>query len=124
MIGSLFHAFPHGDPAVLRPFSWAFTLLTLCLFVLFSAMTVARYIMFPYIWRLMILHPVQSLYLGCIPMAFAPLINQGVNLTNDYGFGGKSFVYMLWTAWWIDAVLSILICFGMVHIMSVPACAP
>ncbi|KZV84343.1 hypothetical protein EXIGLDRAFT_753906 [Exidia glandulosa HHB12029] len=118
VVSILFHAFPYGQQhGVLRGLSWAFTLLNGCLFVVFSGMTVARYILFPYVWRLMLLHPVQSLFLGCIPMGFATLVNQGVNLVNDYQLGGnKAFVYTLWAAWGLDAAVSVLVCFGMVHI--------
>lgn len=49
--------------------------LNVVLFLLFSALTIARYIMFPYVFKKMILHPVQSLYVGCLPMGFATLIN-------------------------------------------------
>lgn len=34
------------------------------LFILFTAMSLARYLLFPGIWKLMMHHPVQSLYVG------------------------------------------------------------
>lgn len=117
VISALFHNFPYGSPTVLDNLSVIFTIINLCLFVTFSGLSITRYALFPHIWRLMLLHPVQSLYLGCIPMGFATLINSGVVLSEDRGFGGKTFVYVLWAAWWVDSAVSLLVCFGMVHIM-------
>ena len=41
------------------------------LFVVFFAISVLRYALYPEIWRAMISHPGQSLFLGCFPMGFA-----------------------------------------------------
>jgi tellurite resistance protein TehA-like permease len=35
-----------------------------CLFVLFTVVSVMRYTMFPGLWKAMVAHPVQSLFLG------------------------------------------------------------
>ena len=45
--------------------------LNVFLFLCFSAISLARYIKFPEIWGVMIKHPSQSLFLGCIPMSLS-----------------------------------------------------
>lgn len=94
--------------------------LNLSLFVLFTSITAARYIMFPGIWTLMINHPVQSLYLGTFPMAATTLINVAVQtIYIDHNFGGRRFLYAIWGLWWLDCFISCLCVFGLVHIMYV-----
>lgn len=69
----------------------------------------------------MLRHPVQSLYVGCYPMGAATLINVSVGLVREqYGFGGKPFLYIIWAFWWIDVVLSFICAFAVVHVMWVP----
>lgn len=121
VVSSLLHAFPYGNGSiVLRSFALAFAALNTSLFFTFSVMSMARYAIFPDIWRLMVLHPVQSLYLSCVPMGFGTLIVSGAMIEREYSIG-KSWVYVLWTAWWIDIVFSVLVCLGLLHIMSVPS---
>lgn len=69
----------------------------------------------------MIRHPVQGLYVGCFPMAATTLINVSVRtIYQDYGFGGKRFLYAIWWIWWVDIAISCLCVWGMVQIMHVP----
>ncbi|KAG8975472.1 Plasma membrane sulfite pump involved in sulfite metabolism [Tulasnella sp. 425] len=88
------------------------------LFVAMVAMTIARYAMFPQIWKLMIHHPVQSLFLGCIPMALATIIN-GLIIEGHqrWNLGGNGLVYAAWGLWWFDAALSLLSNFAIFHLM-------
>lgn len=63
-------------------------------------------------------HPVQSLYLGCFPMGFATLIISAVGIVHNYfGFGGVRFLYVLWGLWWLDVAVSLIMCFGQLHVM-------
>jgi len=90
----------------------------LLLFILFTIITIARYLLFPHIWSIMIRHPVQSLYLGTFPMGAATLINMSVSLVyTQFGFGGTTFLYAIWYLWWCDVAISLLCCWGMVHVM-------
>jgi tellurite resistance protein TehA-like permease len=98
----------------------AFFLLNLALFVLFTALSAARYFLFPGIWNRMLRHPVQSLFLGTFPMGATTLFTVSITVVYDtYNFGGRPFVYSIWALWWLDVAISILCCWGMVHIMSV-----
>ena len=99
-------------------FTYIFFFLNFSLFIIFNALSAARYIIFPDLWSLMINHPVQSLFLGTYPMGAATLINIAVSLIyEDYGFGGKPFLYLLWAFWWLDVVISLFCAFALVHVM-------
>ncbi|KAI0066104.1 hypothetical protein BV25DRAFT_1879139 [Artomyces pyxidatus] len=121
IISTLFANFPYGSTtAPMKALSAVVFFLNLLLFVAFCAASTARYVLFPDLWRLMINHPVQSLYLGCFPMGAATLINVSVTLFySEYGFGGSAFLYTLWGFWWLDVAVSALCCWGLVHVMSV-----
>lgn len=100
--------------------TYIFFFLNLALFILFNALTIARYTIFPDIWTMMIHNPIQSLYLGTYPMAGATLISVAVGRIYERdGFGGKSFLYAIWGFWWIDVALSLGCAFLLVHIMQV-----
>jgi tellurite resistance protein TehA-like permease len=49
--------------------------LNILLFVLFTLISIVRYTLYPEIWRVMIRHPAQSLFLGTFPMGLATIIN-------------------------------------------------
>lgn len=117
-ISILFHNYPYlNDSITFKIFTYIFFFLNLALFLLFNFMTIARYTIFPDIWSIMIRHPVQSLFIGCYPMGFATLINIGVGLIYEDGFGGRGFLYFLWACWWVDVVISFLCAFAIVHVM-------
>ncbi|GBE81199.1 Sulfite efflux pump SSU1 [Sparassis crispa] len=120
VVSALLHNFPYGsDREPLRVAAASFFLLNLVLFVFVCACTVARYFVFPQTWPLMLAHPSQSLFLGCFPMGVTTLINAGLNLHQDWGFGGNGFLYFLWGCWWLDSAISYLTAFGMLYVMSV-----
>ena len=95
-----------------------FFFLNFVLFVVIMITSVVRYIIFPDIWFIMVRHPVQSLYLGCFPMGISTLLNVSVSLLyKEYGFGETTFLYTIWGFWWLNVAISILCCWGMVHVM-------
>ncbi|KAG7450955.1 uncharacterized protein BT62DRAFT_977914 [Guyanagaster necrorhizus] len=96
-----------------------FFFLNLSLFIVFAFVSLVRYIMFPEIWGIMVRHPVQSLYTGTFPMGSITILTIAVSLIHgDYNFGGKPFMYVLWSFWWIDVLCSFLCCFGILHYMK------
>ena len=102
----------------MKIFTFIFFFLNLALFVLFTICTIARYILFPEEWRIMIRQPAQSLYLGCFPMGATTLITISVvQIDLEYGFGGKGFLYALWALWWLDVAISFICAFIVVHVM-------
>jgi tellurite resistance protein TehA-like permease len=66
----------------------------------------------------MIRDPVQSLYLSTFPMGAVTLIGVGTTVLHDqYGFGGRAFLFTLWGLWWIDVAISFLCCWGLFYVM-------
>ncbi|KAI0088030.1 voltage-dependent anion channel-domain-containing protein [Irpex rosettiformis] len=120
IVSILWHNYPYDGPSkTFTVFTYTFFFLNLTLFLIFNVLTVARYIIFPDIWSLMIRHPVQSLYLGCYPMGLTTLINIAVILVYQQDrIGGKRFLHFVWGIWWIDIVLSFCCVFGLVHWMK------
>lgn len=97
--------------AALHVLSIIFFILNVVLFTLISVITVLRYTLYPATWSLMLRHPVQSLFLGTLPMGFATIINMFVAVCVP-SWGGAS-VHVAWAMWWIDAVISVACCFGL-----------
>lgn len=53
-------------------------------------------------------------------MAATTLINVTINLVhNGYKYGDKSFVYGLWSVWWINVAATLWIAFGLIHTLYV-----
>lgn len=104
----------------MKLFSVVLFFFNLALFVLFTALSVARYTLFPGIWNRMLRHPIQSLYLGTFPMGATTLFTISITvLYGNYNFGGRPFVYLIWALWWLDVAITILCCWGTLHIMLV-----
>lgn len=84
--------------------------LNVVLFLLFVAVSVARYTIWPTMGPTMLFHPSQSLFLGTFAMGFATIVNMCA-LSVAPAWGPK-FAIFTWVLWWIDAVFSIIICIG------------
>ncbi|KAH9946984.1 voltage-dependent anion channel [Amylocystis lapponica] len=107
-----------ADSAPIKAFSAIFFFFNLVLFVLFNIITLWRYILYPDISVRTVLHPRQSLYYSTYSLALGPLISVAVGLLyNEYGFGGKAFLYFIWGFWWFDVMTSFASAFILVHIM-------
>lgn len=70
IVSILLHQLPY-NALWLRYVSYVFFCGNIALFAVFTAITTARYALYPEIWPAMVAHPGQSLFLGCFPMAFA-----------------------------------------------------
>ncbi len=70
IVSILLHNLPYNAPWV-QYISFGFFILNISLFLVFLAITLARYALYPEIWHVMLKHPAQSLFLGCLPMGFA-----------------------------------------------------
>ncbi|KAG7453253.1 uncharacterized protein BT62DRAFT_940648 [Guyanagaster necrorhizus] len=121
-ISILFHAFPYGVGSagmMMRTMALAFFFLDTCLFVVCLSVSVLRYAMFPDSWSSMMRHPSQSLYTGTFPMGAVTILTTAVSLVHeDYGFGGKPFLYAIWWLWWLDVACSFICCFGVLYYMQ------
>jgi tellurite resistance protein TehA-like permease len=98
----------HGS---LRILGIIFFVLNVVLFILISTITILRYVLYPGTWKLMIRHPVQSLFIGCLPMGFATIINMFCAICVP-AWGGATH-HIAWAMWWVDAVISVACCFGL-----------
>lgn len=119
IISTLFANFPYGNTtAPMKALSAVFFFLNLAVFALFTSISALRYLLFRDVWPSMLRHP-ESLFLGAFPMGGVTLVNTAISLIHGaYGFGGASFVYVVWAFWWLDVAVSALCCWGLVHVMA------
>jgi tellurite resistance protein TehA-like permease len=130
IVSILIHQLPYNAPW-LRGVSVAFFVLNICLFSIFTVMSIVRYVLYPEIWTAMLAHPAQSLFLGCFPMGFASacpyrlsavrteltllaIINMMIISCSQWG---DWMVYWAWGFWWVDVVLSLATCVSMPFIV-------
>lgn len=91
--------------------------LNVALFAVFMGMSIARYAIWPQVFKAMIMHSQQSLFLGTLPMGLATIISMIVYVCVPVW--GTAWVYLAWTLWWIDVVISLLTCYGLPFILFV-----
>lgn len=85
--------------------------LNVLLFLLFLSVTLARYTIWPRMILIMLFHPGQSLFLGTFAMGLATIVNMcALSASPAWGPGFTTFT---WVLWWIDAVVSLVICIGL-----------
>ncbi|KAK0120415.1 hypothetical protein ONS96_010631 [Cadophora gregata f. sp. sojae] len=76
--------------------------LNVALFTTFLCISIVGYTLYPAIWRAMIRHPAQSLFLGTFPMGFATIVNMVVFVcVPAWGYRAAQ---LAWALWWIDAM--------------------
>ncbi|KAJ9478502.1 Sulfite efflux pump SSU1 [Pseudozyma hubeiensis] len=81
------------------------------LFLVFLGISIARYIIWPQLFWIMLFHPTQSLFLGTFVMGMSTLVAMcAISAAPAWGGG---FITFTWTLWWINAVLSLSICIGL-----------
>ncbi|KAK1150041.1 Plasma membrane sulfite pump involved in sulfite metabolism [Aspergillus melleus] len=91
----------------LRYISIVLFVFNVVLFAIGIVISVLRYTLYPEIFFLMITHPVQSMFLGTIPMGFATIINMFCYVcVPAWGEWTRNFA---WGLWIFDAVLSVVI---------------
>jgi C4-dicarboxylate transporter/malic acid transport protein len=87
----------------------------IALYAIFAAMFAARWIFYPDTIRPLLHHPLQSMFLGAIPMGLAPIIN-GIVLFAGPRLGAGA--YTLASALWcFDAVLAVVVAIGVPYLM-------
>jgi tellurite resistance protein TehA-like permease len=89
--------------------SVAIFVINITLFAIFSLTSALRYICYPILWRAMITHPVESLFVATFPMSVGIIAQGIVNIcVPAWGPWAAS---LAWVLWWIEAVTSVAICF-------------
>jgi len=89
--------FPYMIP--ITQFIWE---LNIVFFAVISLLFISRWIFFFEGAKKMLHHPVQSMFIGAIPMGFATIVN-GFIL-----FYGNTYAHLDYYLWWIDALLAII----------------
>jgi C4-dicarboxylate transporter/malic acid transport protein len=85
------------------------------LYAVFTAMFAARWIFYPETIKPLLHHPLQSMFLGTLPMGLAPIIN-GIVLfaAPHFGTGAYSLAYGLWCG---DALLAVVVAVEVPYLM-------
>ena len=100
----LLHTSPHrfkGETVI----GTALFLANVAIFLLFAAVTAARYAAFPWAFRRLLAHPSQSLFLGTVPMALATIVNgTALIAVPEYGQWARD---LSWALWWVDVALTV-----------------
>lgn len=104
----LLHNLPYNG-RWLQYISYILFALNVLLFVVFLAISILRYCLYPKIWFSMIRHPAQCLFIGTFPMGLATIINMIVFVCVPSWQG--SWWKVAWALWWIDAAISVSSCF-------------
>ncbi|EJT99445.1 C4-dicarboxylate transporter/malic acid transport protein [Dacryopinax primogenitus] len=102
----VFHQLPYGIAEALYWPSVALLGLNVLLLLLFSIVTILRYVLYPGVFNLMLQHPRESLFVGTIPMGFTK------------GWGGDALLVFLWAVFWVVIISSAVICVWMIHVVS------
>ncbi|EDT42593.1 C4-dicarboxylate transporter/malic acid transport protein [Burkholderia ambifaria MEX-5] len=99
---------PHAIAATL----WG---VNVALYAACFGMLMARVIRHPETIRPMLHHPLQSMFLGAIPMGLVPIINGWVLFAAPHiGAGAYTVAYYLW---WFDSLLAVAIAIGVPYLM-------
>jgi tellurite resistance protein TehA-like permease len=128
IVATILHEFSTIYPryhSSVKVLSIIFFVLNVFLFTLISLITLLRYALYPATWILMLRHPVQSLFLGTIPMGFATIVNMfTVHCAAEWGGASTK---IAWAMWWVDAIVSVGCCAGlpfqmyvMIHASIIP----
>ena len=75
-------------------------------YLLFAGLLIARLAMFPETIEPLLRHPVQSMFLGAIPMGLIPIVNANLTFGPDL-FGPERAVLLSHVLWWFDAALAV-----------------
>ncbi|KAM4056753.1 voltage-dependent anion channel domain-containing protein [Hirsutella rhossiliensis] len=109
IVSVLLHNLPY-TAAWVRYASYAFFCANAGLFAAFVAVSALRYALYPELWWAMVAHPAQSLFLGCVPMGLATIINMMILSCAHWG---PWLVHVAWAFWWADVLLSMATCISM-----------
>lgn len=121
VVAIMLHQLPYNGHW-LQIISTIFFVLNLVLFVLFTFISLLRYIWYQELILVVLGHPHQSLFLATFPVGLATLINMTVLVCVPvWGHGMAIFA---WVLWWIDAVLALTTCFHLTWVMSVSSLSP
>jgi len=102
----LLHQLPYQFNG-LREISMAIYFLNILLFTIFLLVSIARYVIWPQVFKTMLFHPQQSLFLGTLSMGFSTIVTMTV-LVAVPAFGQKM-AYVAWAMWFVNVIVSVMI---------------
>lgn len=80
--------------------------INILMFFVFTVISLARCVLFPWAFLRLLHHPAQSLFLGCVPMGLATIVNATVIIAvPKYGAWAGN---LCWALWWVDVILTVL----------------
>jgi C4-dicarboxylate transporter/malic acid transport protein len=85
------------------------------LYALFALMFAARFVLFPDTLAPMLRHPLQSMFLGALPMGFAPIVNGIVIFAGAHA--GEPAYRIALALWCVDAVVSVVVAVGVPYLV-------
>lgn len=74
IISTLLHTAPHQLRGM-KTIGTVFYVLNIALFLLFLGLSAARYCLYPWVFGRMVRHPVQSQFLGTLPIGLATIVS-------------------------------------------------
>ncbi|KAF2658868.1 C4-dicarboxylate transporter/malic acid transport protein-like protein [Lophiostoma macrostomum CBS 122681] len=110
LLHALSNVYP-GHQSLLNVLSIVFFALNVLLFSAILVLSILRYVLYPATWGLLLQHPVQSLFLGTLPMGFATIVNM-FTLVCVPSWGGRA-AQAAWAMWWVDSIVSVACCLGL-----------
>ncbi|SDE08466.1 TDT family transporter [Paraburkholderia lycopersici] len=85
------------------------------MYAVFFMMFVGRLVLFSETIKPLLHHPMQSMFLGALPMGFAPIVNGVIAFSGPrYGDGAYSLAFGLWG---VDAVTSLVVAIGVPYLV-------
>jgi tellurite resistance protein TehA-like permease len=115
VLAILLHQLPYnGD--WLQNISTIFFVLNLVLFILFTCISILRYVRYPELISAVLAHPHQSLFIATFPVGLATLINLTVLICVPT-WGGDGMAIFAWVLWWIDGVFALMTCIHLTWVM-------
>ncbi|QYS99599.1 Malate permease [Trichoderma simmonsii] len=108
IVSILLHNLPYNG-AWLYWISVIVFVLNLTLFILFTFISALRYLIYPGLFMTMIRHSAVPLLLGAFPIALSTIVEMIVLVCVPAW--GPWTIKLAWTLWWIDAAISIIICY-------------
>ncbi|KKA27942.1 hypothetical protein TD95_001214, partial [Thielaviopsis punctulata] len=106
IVSILLHQLPYNAHWI-EVISWIFFAFNILLFATFTLICLVRFSLYPEIWSAMVMHPVQSLFLGTFPMGLSTIINMMVLSCSHWG---KWLAYTAWGLWWVNVGLAVATC--------------
>ncbi|KAL3445994.1 voltage-dependent anion channel [Aspergillus insuetus] len=105
IVSTLLYALPYNG-TWLYWISVVIFALNVLLFIIVCVISTLRYTLYPEIFKVMITHPTQSMFIGTLPMGFATIVNMLCFVcVLAWGDWARDFT---WAMWIIDAVIAVV----------------